>query len=869
MANNKTKKNFLKKSESNGITITDSISLTINSQYQIRAKIMLVFIALAGCFSFIASFLSLFYFNCDLKQIIKVCCITFILCSVSFLTLKFSKYLPIPFILITGIAVFKNYQSLKFGYLEFLNTIVSKVRPDMTYFFSNPNMISEEKLKKCLTLFICFIMVVIIVTLCYNVIIKPRILLIFSVTFPFIEIGLYFGYSPDHIAFSLLIAFWIAVFSMRIAGNQFHSTTGKPVFVRKKNVFVSSGNLKNNVIETIGVFTLVSVFGILLISSGILKLISFERSEDVNDLRYEIKSSVSDLSFEKVMHSNGENDSNSPVNSKSRLGSVSEITFKDKTVLNVIIDNKISGNLYLKGFIGDKYRKNSWYAIDDSSSAEYLKIFTDLTSKGYCPQNYNSKNQGFYHNFSDFIDNSYFSKTSNHIMIISNFDYNYYLFTPYSIIMENNMIIEDDGSIKSDFMKNYNYNFYENPDFTNNCDDILNEINYINSTFTTTKKPEQLVSSENLYKDYVERHYLEYQNTKENQILYEQFGSQLPKYDGTNLAEIAAKIRNILHSNSEYSLKPGKTPSNTDLVYYMLMDNHKGYCSHFATSAVILARMSGVPARYAEGYVIVPSDFNSNSQQINGYKILVHDSRAHAWAEFYVDGFGWVPFEFTPGYDSGIISAEANDTIESDTTAETTSTAPETDESPTEIQSSASTVVVTTEVIEEYNETDNSSITTAEIKNSGHDISINHPILKTIIIIINVILILTILFFSRHIVTVAMREKKFTEGTNNEKIISYYRYFISLMNSYGISDSNMFPLEFARYAEENTESICSKGEIVDFIKLVEKASFSNESVTESELNKSASFITKTALAIYNSKTGIQKFEFRYLQNLIK
>lgn len=868
-----TKKKSIKNSKinfSDGITITDSISLTINSQYHIRAKIMLFIIALTGCISFIFSFLSLFKFNIDTGTVTRVCIISFLFFSLSFLSVKISKFLPIPVILILGFGIFKNFSDLKYGYYESIDTIIYKVRPDLSIPYELHGVIPEDDIQHCLTMFLCYLFVIIILTLCYNVIIKPRILLIFSVTFPFIEIGLYFGYSPNHIAFSFLIAFWIAVFSMRIAGNQFHSTSGKPVFVRKKNVFVSSGNLKNNVIETIGIFTLISVSVIFILSSLVLKAMSYERSDKVDDLRHSIKSSVSDFSWEKIMYSNGDNNSYSPVDKRSRLGIVSEINFQNKTDITATIEQKITGNLYLKGFIGADYDKNSWTAPGEKASSEYLNSFRELTQKGYCPQNFNSKNQLYYERVSYLLGNSYlpgfFSKPLNHIMILSNFEESPYLFTPYSIVMENDMSIEDDGRIKSEFMNYYQYNFYEIPDFTNQSNMILEVINTINHLENIDKKPDNLTEAEELYKKYIEKYYLSYPDTDDLKNLYDNFGASIPKYDGTNLYEITMCIREILHNNADYSLKPGKTPSGKDLVWYMLNENHKGYCSHFASSAVILARMAGIPARYAEGYVIIPSDFNEDTKQLNGYKIPVHDSRSHAWAEFYVDGFGWAPFEFTPGYDTGIISAESERSTETDNASQTSG--PQSEAQQTTIES-VTAQPETSIVTKEVNEATDSSKTTAKIEDHGKSDSKISSFLKTAAIILNIILVLIILFFTRHIVVVSVRERKLNEGSNNEKLINYYRYFITLLKAYGISDSNMFPLEFAEYAEENASGICSKGEITELIKLVEKASFSNESVSDSELSKSAAFIHNTAVAVYNSKSRLEKFEFRYISNLIK
>ena len=153
----------------------------------------------------------------------------------------------------------------------------------------------------------------------YNTIVKPRFITVFSCTFPFIEAGLLFGFSPDHTAFALLISYWIAVFAMRTVGNQYHSTSGKPVFIRKKNIFVSSGNLRNNVIEDIGIITLISVFSVFLISSAVLELFDIKRPEKIRETRNTIKTAISEMSIEKISDRNNSDTNKIPVTDRSQL----------------------------------------------------------------------------------------------------------------------------------------------------------------------------------------------------------------------------------------------------------------------------------------------------------------------------------------------------------------------------------------------------------------------------------------------------------------------------------------------------------------------------------------------------------------------
>ncbi len=101
----------------------------------------------------------------------------------------------------------------------------------------------------------------------------------------------------------------------------------------------------------------------------------------------------------------------------------------------------------------------------------------------------------------------------------------------------------------------------------------------------------------------------------------------------------ANKLGELFRTYYSYSLSPPQPEEGRDFVEYFLEESQEGYCVHFATAAVLLLRSAGYPARYAEGYV-VPCDQQD--------WVDVPDYNAHAWAEVYVAGLGWVPVEVTP-----------------------------------------------------------------------------------------------------------------------------------------------------------------------------------------------------------------------------
>ena len=94
-----------------------------------------------------------------------------------------------------------------------------------------------------------------------------------------------------------------------------------------------------------------------------------------------------------------------------------------------------------------------------------------------------------------------------------------------------------------------------------------------------------------------------------------------------------------------YAESPGKLPDSVkdagSFLDYFLLENRKGYCTHFATAFALLARAEGLPSRYVQGFC-VPIEQDSET--------VVYSDMAHAWPEVYINGVGWIPFEPTPGY---------------------------------------------------------------------------------------------------------------------------------------------------------------------------------------------------------------------------
>lgn len=89
-----------------------------------------------------------------------------------------------------------------------------------------------------------------------------------------------------------------------------------------------------------------------------------------------------------------------------------------------------------------------------------------------------------------------------------------------------------------------------------------------------------------------------------------------------------------------YDLNTPKMPADADdFALWFLEESKTGYCTHYATAAVVLLRAAGIPAQYVTGYMV-------SARRARAVPVM--QSNAHAWVEVFINGVGWVMLEPTP-----------------------------------------------------------------------------------------------------------------------------------------------------------------------------------------------------------------------------
>ncbi|WP_374377630.1 transglutaminase TgpA family protein [Pseudomonas fluvialis] len=96
---------------------------------------------------------------------------------------------------------------------------------------------------------------------------------------------------------------------------------------------------------------------------------------------------------------------------------------------------------------------------------------------------------------------------------------------------------------------------------------------------------------------------------------------------------IIGQAQALFAAEFTYTLQPPLLGQNG--IDEFLFKTRRGFCEHYAGAFVFLMRAAGIPARVVSGYQ--GGEFNP----LDGY-LVIRQSDAHAWAEVWLEGQGWV-----------------------------------------------------------------------------------------------------------------------------------------------------------------------------------------------------------------------------------
>lgn len=890
-----------------GIRVCDSIVMSVKNRNINLRRIEALIIAVVGYISTIMVFFTMFDFDYNKTPvIISAVIISFVYILLSNLG-RNALWLIIASVGVVGAIFWKMMNSITLGYKFVYNTIYkTSYHTEINYYKFLDSTIEAESIT---TFFIFSIWVLAIIIYVFTIY-HPHPLPPLITSFPILEIGLYNGIDVNIFWGMMVIAFLIACFAMStIDMGEYSGGTGG--FVRKGNMFLPKRQMRLKVTEKCGVYLILLVMTFTGITVAGIKITDYNRSKELNEKRSEIRDAVDNFSTENLAESITELSAAFGLEFKlesHKLGNVASMKYKNTDDLKITLDRASQNAIYLKEYTCAVYGDNEWTSL--SNSVYNNPLFNDF-------EEYNVFPQDFPHRFNLTLD----AYNGDYTIKIQSLLKGNRSFSPYGTDNIGGLSYDRDLTVSSKKRnkKDYSYKFSnadaeiasmyldlpvrnvinlsmisdedQKQDVIEYCSkyEIFEYDNYINIDSELQLPPQLLYDNPGLittqlleteYKKFVYDNYLAVPDDVNIQEVRQEFEELLAlaneNASSAYKLSLLYGLRKMIANNAEYSLSPGKTPNNRDFVNYFLLENKKGYCTHYATAGVLLARMAGIPARYTAGYVIVGDDFNSNTKNDDGtYTIMVKDNRRHAWAEIYLDGYGWVPFEFTEGYTQQTI--DTSPTTTTTTTTQTTTTIAETSVTETTVsdENFDESTEKSTNSSNEGNTT-TATVTEAIVDDEGdNSIPVNHVYKKIISVLLQIlyfvifIALIISVFIIRRLIIIYNRNQKFTHK-NTEKQIQYiYGYAEKLLNYKNIDTKNMRYTELADFVEEKYGDIYfEQGAFRAFIDTALLAVFSE---TKPERTQNIEFIklTKTfAGKIYQKSSKLQKLYLKYILCLI-
>lgn len=825
----------------NGIKIIDSMNLSVPKKRKFINVLPLMIVAFLGIYGTVFSFISIFDISTDSQKITF-----FTICFFALFSLILSlpgkfRFSILPILAIYIFILYKKWNKFICGFKIVFNWVYSSIYPYKSNYFRIKN-ISEGNAE----LFLILSIFIIAFIICYVSLLHPNFFLGFLCTFPFIECGLYFGKNPDIFPALMIITFWTCLMTIQYSGYRRHSSKKASGFLRKNNMFFAKPEIKFRTAGLSGLFIIIICCIIFLMTNIISDISGYSRSEKINQIRSDMKTAASEFSFDDFGESLERFSASLGIGNlrmhHRKLGVLNSVQFKGTTDLTIETDKAMLENVYLKGFTGTEYSDNTWSVFSDSLYKKYDTMFSEFYKSKTFPQDM----------LTNYIISKYNTDFTN-LKIKTKYRNEKYNYTPYISVPSGEITYINDTTTQLENFREYSFKVSTDQITESNLYDILaNGIDYnVNSSFQE-------------YNDFVYDNYCNVPDNAEMQQIYDIFiaGTDILYQDTYQKLE---SIQKILSENAEYDLHSGKTPDGKDFVNYFLTENHKGYCVHFATSGVILARMAGIPARYAEGYVLLKDDFSEENLTKNDtYKIGIKDNRAHAWAEIYIDGIGWIPYEFTP---SSAVAFNLNSNSQQSVTATSSANTSVTSSAVSSNTSVSSSELTSPAVSESLQQTDISSVS----QNNSGVAAVNgektDPTVKIIFIIGISVILLLLFIFIKYLYIKSKRNKLFNQNDKAKAAIYAYNYICDLLLFINIKNDNMQYLEFAEYAQQNLPWIFTKNEFTDATYTMLKAGLSKETISKSELDNIISLSINISDMIYKKSNIIKRIYMKLIKNL--
>ncbi len=291
-------------------------------------------------------------------------------------------------------------------------------------------------------------------------------------------------------------------------------------------------------------------------------------------------------------------------------------------------------SLYLRGFVGGRYKDGSWDTLPKSAyKGDNSGMLAWLSKSDFAPQN----------QYAVYMAQSANTQIEENTVSVQNVGANRsYVYTPYSadVVSGQGITVEEDNNYMSHALfgkKKYTYTEWSG----SRPGELLYADAWVSDPGTKAQKT--YADTESVYAGFVYANYLDVDPAMADmlqQIFYDGWNEEPNVYYTTE------RIRDVLKNKMAYREAPELAPEGTEPISWSINEGHEGNAVLFASAAVLAYRVQGIPARYVEGYLLPEQQL----ADAGTYTVTLTTKNSHAWVEVYLDGVGWIPVDVTPGF---------------------------------------------------------------------------------------------------------------------------------------------------------------------------------------------------------------------------
>lgn len=621
---------------------------------------------------------------------------------------------------------------------------------------------------------------------------------------------------------AMLILIMVLIFILELlCGNTFQGwglylTAGSILILTAMRYF--KGIRNNRILCKTGCWAAGMVLSLTIVCELVLGPLLYQHAENWNADLYQKVQQITDQAAAVMRSQNGLWGNHDPAAD----GSLNNYPVEQdqQTDLIVTLPEKPEYSVYLRGFVGDTYEGDYWHRSDDQA-------FYDVFGNGdgaYQVQNI------LYRYLAGKAEEEAGSVLVERINPGGEYGY-----VPYGFETPNSKNLYGDS-------------YYSSADKENMYTGYTNWRRWLGPGAALSVESEV----EARYREYVADQYLKVPSRG-----LERLKEYCNQKDYTTVQEVIDFVAEDVKNGREYSMDLEPVPVDEDFTEYFFFEQKKGYCIHFATTATLMLRLMGVPARYVTGYVASPDAF---VEKETGYVAEIPDTKAHAWVEVYRAGKGWIPLEVTPGYSTGINQGGVEESVQQ---------AFQPSEIPVPETGEPDTVSVTVSPEPSQTEQTGESGQNTDQTQTGNEGKAAGSRKLPVILLMTVVTAAVIAGFwmgiraNRKRVLQKRRRMFFQENCNSGICeISYALY--QMLCDAGLCVAAAGDLEFAGKMEEKLDCI-ETGAFVHFIRTVQEAAYSQESISEEIRQECYEFYKKIAGWLWSSMSGYKKIIWKYIK----